>query len=354
MSFIPLNISYRNILCVFGRNGNETATEIIMRRKQIEAVLARRADEPARAHEERVAAWFASRARAKNTDRAYDTAWRCWAAWCEEREVAPVAPVEADISAWVGGLVLRGLALNTIRVYLSGVRSGLRVRGCVSRTVYAAAVGKILDGLRRERPDGVRQALPLTADLLRRCVLALPALRDGGLNFQGVRDRALLLVGYAGGLRRSEIASLNWADVTWRDGGVVLRVLGKTERRAVYLGIGPAEDSRVCPVAALDWWRSLCRQGSPVFHSTRGCARGGRLSHKAVGNVVKCVVKRLGLDPRDYSGHSLRAGLVTDLAPQVEAAVGMRQTRHKTHEMWGRYYRPGGALVVNYTRLAGL
>lgn len=334
------------------------------RRESLGEVLVRRVEESDTEHEARVAAFLRGSARARNTERAYATAWRRWEAWCGARGVSPRMPTEEQVAGYLAALVLGGLAPQTIQVYLSGLRRGLIERGCVTRPANAGSVLDLVDGLRRERIRPPRQVRPVTAALLRRCVAALPRLRTGELGLAAIRDRALLLVGCCAGLRRSELRALNWQDVTPdlrcnEPHGLVLRVQGKGEQYgAVYVGVGQATDVAMCPVRAL---RALYlvhpfARGSGIgaVFTRVGRARGGRLDTKTIARIVKTAVTRVGEDPSDYGGHSLRAGLVTDLAPGLEAVVGMRQTRHKSVEMWARYYRPEGALEVNYTRLAGL
>lgn len=368
-------------------------------------MLQRAPGETVEERESRVAAWLRARARADNTARAYGVAWRCWERWATARGVDLDCPSEIDIEGWLAASVISGLAPGTIGGYLIGVRRRYAAAGL--RVGYGDGVRQVLSGLRRELPRRQRQARPLTAGLLRRCLEAYPRGRGGYLTATGTRNCALLLVGYCGGLRRSELVALNWRDLEWVEGadgvaarapaahvycppgaadcparapdaqlerdssagwdsparrggalgqspGVVLTLRGTKGRQGgtEYVGIGSASDGAVCPIAALREWMLLA-DGMPLFSGV-GRRRGARLQSETVSRVVRSAVKRIGLDPEGFSGHSLRAGLVTDLAPEVEAVVGMRQSRHRSAEMWGRYYRPADAMGVNYTRIAGL
>jgi len=203
-----------------------------------------------------------------------------------------------------------------------------------------AAVGETLKGIRRT--VGVAQAgkKPLLTADMRKLIAGLP----GGL--LGIRDRALLLMGFAGGFRRAELAALAVADIAETDDGLMVNLrFSKTDQegqgRKVALPYGSSEGT--CPVRAYRSW--IERAGitaGPVF---RRVDRHGNLGaeglHKdSVGMIVKRAVQAAGLDPKPYAGHSLRAGLATQayLNGANELAI-MRQTGHRSLEMVRRYIR---------------
>jgi integrase len=160
-----------------------------------------------------------------------------------------------------------------------------------------------------------------------------------------VRDRALLLVGFAGALRRSELVALDVADVSFEKQGVVLALRrsktnqeGNDERIAIPYG----SDYTTCPVRALQTWLELVDDG-PLFRSIdRHGNVGGRLSDHSVALVVKKLANVAGLDADKVAGHSLRSGFATSAARagKSEAAI-MRQTRHKSVTVARRYIRQG-------------
>ncbi len=189
----------------------------------------------------------------------------------------------------------------------------------------------------------------------------------------GVRDRALLLLGFAGAFRRLELSGLHWEDLEWRDGGLVVSVRrSKTDPEGAGLlkGILPAtEHPGLCPIAAMKSWRQLLRLHSlavtgPLF---RQIGRGGkpgllRLSDKAVARAVKGALRRATESDRwearpiaDFSGHSLRAGFCTAAA---EAGADERsiaeQTGHKSLTILRRYIRDGNVLHGDAVRKLGL
>ena len=150
--------------------------------------------------------------------------------------------------------------------------------------------------------------------LFRSLFLALDAIGD---SLKDVRDRALLLIGFAGGFRRSELVGLDVADIEHVRQGIVINLRrSKTDQDGQGRKIGiPFGRTRHCPVAALDAWiaRSGITEGA-VFRlvDRHGRIRMGRLSGEAVALVVRERLESAGIDPAGYSGHSLRAGLATD------------------------------------------
>jgi integrase len=173
----------------------------------------------------------------------------------------------------------------------------------------------------------------------------------------GLRDRALLLLGFAGAFRRSELVSLDVADLefTWAGLIVTLRK-SKTDQegRSRRLGIPYGSSEQTCPVRSLQAWLESARiTDGPVFRSMDRFHRvqPGRLSDKAVALVVKRRAKSVGLDPSRYAGHSLRAGLATSAAAAgASERVIMSQTGHRSADMVRRYIREGNLFRGEWTK----
>jgi integrase len=163
------------------------------------------------------------------------------------------------------------------------------------------------------------------------------------------RDRALLLIGFAGALRRSELAAIQCEDITHFEGGREVRLpRSKTDQEGVgrIVGIPHAKDSERCPVAALDQWLTLSGiYRGPVFRrvSRHGNVVGGKgLTPQPVALVVKRSVKRVHgvAATKAVSGYSLRAGYCTEAAPVGMAPWQMReQTGHKSDVTLAKYIR---------------
>jgi site-specific recombinase XerD len=302
------------------------------------AALEHRGRELAELHKK--AREFIAAAKAAATRSAYRGDWEHFAAWCRERELSFLPATPETVALYLTALAATHkpatLSRRLTSINKAHQAAGLEAPGRMEK----AAVGETLKGIRRT--VGVAQAgkKPLLTADMQKLIAGLP----GGL--LGVRDRALLLMGFAGGFRRAELAALAVADIAETDDGLMVNLrFSKTDQegqgRKVALPYGSSEGT--CPVRAYRSW--IERAGitaGPVF---RGVDRHGNLGgeglHKdSVGMIVKRAAKAAGLDPKPYAGHSLRAGLATQayLNGANELAI-MRQTGHRSLEMVRRYIR---------------
>ena len=202
-------------------------------------------------------------------------------------------------------------------------------------------------GIRRELGSAQRQAKPLLREDLFR---VLDVMGDG---VKDARDRALLLIGFAGGFRRSEIVALDCDDVERVRQGLILTLRrSKTDQEGAGRKIGiPFGRTRHCPVLALDRWLAVSGiEAGPVFRpiDRHGRIASERLSGEAVSLIVKERVVAASIDPAGFSGHSLRAGFATSA---VQAGVSTfkikSQTGHASDAMLARYVRDGELFVGN-------
>ena len=222
-------------------------------------------------------------------------------------------------------------------------------------TMQQPAVSETLKGIRRTLGTAQQTKAPLLTADVRRMVEALPD------TLAGCRDRALLLLGFAGGFRRSELAALDVGDVLPTDDGLVVKLRrSKTdpEGKGRDVGIPYGSTPSTCPVRALTAWKTAAGISEGALF--RGVDRHGRVGtvrlHKdSVGLVVKRAAEAAGLDPAKYAGHSLRAGLATQayLNGAGELAI-MRQTGHRSLAMVRRYIRDGSLFRENPAAKLGL
>ena len=208
-------------------------------------------------------------------------------------------------------------------------------------------VRSTLRGIRRLQGTAQRRVDPLLREDILAVVDALPS------TIKGSRDRALMLVGFAGAFRRSELVSLQVEDVRFVPEGMTLRLRrSKTDQSGEGRDIGiPFARSRTCPVKALREWldRGAITCG-PIFRSV---GKGGRvqasaLTSQSVALIVKHYAAKVGLDPARVSGHSLRAGLITSAAKLGVSTYKIRQqSGHASDAMLARYIRDGELFIGN-------
>lgn len=294
--------------------------------------------------------------RASNTVRAYDADWKAFKVWCKANEVEPVKAGPEEIAMYLAALADdSGVKASTVRRRFAGLRRRMGQLVGEPNATHNAMVGQVLEGIVRSKIAVVRRVKAFRPDQMAQILRGFKgSLRDA-------RNKALLSVGFYCALRRVEIGALVFSDVRFTRGGMVVRVArGKADQhgRGVELVVHNASDKRVCAVRALRSWLKLSQiSEGPLFRSiTRYDSLGTRgLSGQAISLVVKDAARAIGLDPRGYSGHSLRAGMATALITSgVSPSLVARRTRHKHLEMLAVYDRPDGVGGADYTELSGV
>lgn len=286
---------------------------------------------------------YTAASKAPATLRAYASDWKHFSEWCETRGL-PFLPA----SSQTVGLYLASHGDNlkpaTLARRLSAIGKMHQTRGFESpATMKNAAVSEVVKGIRRTHGTVQNQKAPVMLDDLKAMLKHLPWSTNP---LRAARDHALLLIGFSGAFRRSELVALTREDVTFSREGVVLRVVrSKTDQEGAgkdkALPYGSHVDT--CPVRVLQAWIEKAGVVSgPIF---RGINRHGQLSDEALtGDSVALLVKQYataaGLDPKVYAGHSLRAGLVTEAAGRgVPDHVIMSMTLHTNPATLHKYKR---------------
>jgi integrase len=274
------------------------------------------------------------------TRRAYRADLDRFAAWG-----GAIPSTDAQLAAYLAAHATT-LKVATLVRRLAAISIAHEAHG-LPNPVRSPLVRATLRGIRRERGSPQRQAKPLLRDDLFAVLGAM------GNDLKAIRDRALLLIGFAGGFRRSELVAINCMDIERVRQGVIITLRrSKTDQDGVGRKIGvPHGRSKWCPVAALDAWLAAAGiEDGPVFRRVdrHGRVSAARLSAEAVCLVVRARVAAAGYDPSGYSGHSLRAGLATSAAQAGVSTFKIReQTGHTSDAMLARYVRDGEIFVDN-------
>lgn len=315
----------------------------------------------------RAARGYAEAARAPNTLRAYASDVEDFSIYCrvELGGVEPLPAAPETVVLYIADLASeRDLKASTIQRRLASISAWHKRAGFASPT-EERMVRETMKGIRRKKGSHQKQAAPMTVGVLKRVVGAIRD-RDPGTERvlpASLRDRALLLLGFAGSFRREEISALMVSDLEFFEGRglVVLVRRSKTDSagEGEAVGIPYGNHEKTCPVTAVERWASFSgRVGEePLFCRVdrhRNLKVGG-LSGDGINDLVKRRVAEAGLDSSRYSGHSLRAGLPTSAS---EAKVGMEawmpHTRHKSVAVAMRYARRGTLFTNNPAAQVGL
>jgi integrase len=283
---------------------------------------------------------YVSGSLAANTKRAYLSDLDHFGAW------GGTIPATPSVLASYLAAHADSLTVATLVRRLAAISKVHEARG-FSNPVRSALVQATLRGIKRTKAAAQREAKPLLRDDL------LSVLDHMGDGVKDIRDRALLLIGFAGGFRRSELVAIVVVDVArFRQGLIIHLRRSKTDQEGHGRKIGiPYGRTRHCPVAALDTWLALAgTENGPIFRPVdrHGRIRRERLSGEAVSLVIRERLAAAGFDPTGFSGHSLRAGFATSAAQAGVSTLKIRsQTGHASDAMLARYVRDGELFTGN-------
>lgn len=315
---------------------------------------------------------YGEAASSSNTRRAYLSDWQHFESWCRRQGLAVLPPSAPVVGLYITALASgagdrpgRASRVSTIERRLSALSFHYRQHGMVLDR-QDRHIATVMAGIRNSQAKPPVQKDAVMPEDLK----AMLEVLDRG-TLRGLRDRAMLLLGFAGGLRRSEITGLDLGPDETEDGrgwieildqGVLLTLRGKTGWREVEIGRGSSDAT--CPVAALETWIRLARLArGPLFRRVLDKGRNvgpDRLNDREVARLVKRTAMAAGIrgdlaeGEREmrFSGHSLRAGLAS--SADVEERHVQKQLGHASAEMTRRYQRRRDRFRINLTKAAGL
>lgn len=361
--------------------------------------IADRALSPELAADAEAARRFAEAARSDATLRAYRSDWADFAAWCDDRGLTAMPAAPETVSLYIASRAEAGpaggdgrptapLKVATLERRLAAISQAHKLAGVESpalrsreplHSVWAGVVRTL--GTAREKV-----APALASDVVAMAAACDEAVRLGeaprlgetdpeaappGTALRARRDKAMLLLGFAAALRRSELAAVRTEHLSFTPDGLRLLIpRSKSDQEGAGQVVGVAYGSRAetCPVRAVRSYvaaasRELANHGrpsplsGPVFRSVDRWGRLGRkaITGRTVANVVKEYAEAAGLDPTLYAGHSLRAGFATTAARagKPDRAI-QKQTRHKSAAMLAEYVREGRLFDENASEGIGL
>ena len=304
------------------------------------------------ASEREAADTYRRMAKADNTRRAYRAAVRAWCAWCANHGLPPLPASGQDVAAFLAGERVRKLSPETLKLRRAAIRYLHRAAGCPVPT-DDVCVSETMAGITRDAArKGIvpRKKVAATASILRR--LLAPVAGD----LRGLRDRAILLVGFAGALRRSELAAIRFEHLEKTDRGIRLSLpQTKGEQTDAVTVPLPYGDTELCPVHALEAWQlATGLTEGPVFRRIwlppllKSTATGEppplprigtqAISPQTVAQIVQTRAMAAGFGRRDLGGHSLKRGaLTTGMDRGVHPAKLKRLGRHKSFDVLGEY-----------------
>jgi integrase len=323
------------------------------------------------------AARYAEKASGDGTRRAYGSAWAAYAGWCQRHGLEPLAGDPGIVALYLTARAKAGLSVSSLGVARAAIRARHRMAK-VPLDLDDPRVTLVMRGItnaKGKRPQ--RQAAPAVPTLLRRMLDACPFPESPAASAAALaaRHRAMLLIGFGAGLRRSELAALTVGDVAVvpERGLTVFIRRAKSDQqgqgKVIAIHANPREPD-FCPVVAFQRWLAAraagpdwspppgtaaeaWQQGRPLFCGVgkAGTLKGKAMADLVVARLLKKAALQAGLDPARFSGHSLRRGLLTDAGDRQEQLRDvMRQSRHVKVETALGYMEDAEIWQNNITR----
>ena len=314
------------------------------------------------AAERDAAKMFQRLAKAENTRIAYRAAVRAWCGWCGYRGLPSLPAAGADVATFLAAERHRGLAPNTIDLRRAAIRYLHRAAGCAVPT-SDVCVAETVAGIRRDaarKGQVPEKKAAATASIIRQMLAEIPD------DLRGLRDKALILVAFAGALRRSELVSIRVERLEQTERGLRLTIpKSKGSQAAGVIVPLPYGETELCPVRALARWREAAGiTAGPVFRriwlakQVKAGDAGGtppdgqspappRIGHdamstRAIADMVQARASAAGFDGKHFGGHSLKRGaLTTGMERAVHPADLKRLGRHKSFDVLGEYLEFG-------------
>lgn len=280
---------------------------------------------------------LAKASRSKNTLLAYRKAMDGFRRWCIGKAVESLPAEPEAVAAYLVHRMQGGLRASSLSMIVSAIRHWHRQAGFQSPT-EAEGVKDVMRGIRRTIGTAPRQKAPATAERMSAMLAHMPP------GIRGLRDRAVILLGFAGAFRRSEVADLDVGDLAFTDDGLDVSLpFSKTDQEGQGATVAIPHGTSLLPVKAVkDWLDAAGIVTGPLFRAINKAQRIGqeRLTDRSIAELVKRYAERAGLEAADFSGHSMRAGFVTS-ASERGADINriMDQTRHKDPRTVRKYIR---------------
>jgi site-specific recombinase XerD len=290
---------------------------------------------------------------AYNTLYGYNHDWVMFQRWCDEMQRLHLPAEPETVSLYLTALLTQGRKVTTAYRRTSAIAHHHRQNG--HKSPVTSEVRELLRGARRVRRERPNQERALSVQEIRK--LCRLFTKDG--TDIGIRNRALLVVGFLSALRRSTLVELTLDDVEFCPDGAVLYIGHEKQDqtgRGRYVGLPWGNRPYTCPVRCLRAWLKLRgSQPGPIFTRLDTAHPGEPMSGDAVCHMLKDAVVRIGLDPSQYGAHSLRAGFITAAGEAgVSDLLIAAQTGHRSMHVLRKYFRRTNLFKANAATKIGL
>ena len=295
------------------------------------------------------ASYYAQSIIAQKTKKTYEDGWKSFTDWCCKQNVDPllIKEKEALVAIYAADKAKSGQKIGGLETFIAGINHTYKSHG-FELDMRQLPIAKVFKGIRRRLTSKTDQKEPILPEDLKEMIKAIPLEGNEKVRRVGLRNRALILVGFFGAFRRSELVGIKYEDLRFcKDGVIVFLAKSKTDQEGIGMEkILPYGNlALTCPVLALKAWLEESKITSGYIFSkidASGFISYRPLEDHTVARIIKTNPYIRTLDQRKYAGHSLRAGFVTSAVKQkIGQDLIMQQTGHKDISSLQCYIRRG-------------
>jgi site-specific recombinase XerD len=289
--------------------------------------------------------------KANNTLRAYKSDFHDFGLFCVKNSFKPLPTEPRIVSLYLTYLSTKNIKISTIKRRLVSIGVIHKLKGHYLDTKHPSIIENIM-GIKRRKGTIQKAKKPLLINSLKKIINVIDQQKKNEIKI--LRDRSIILIGFAGGFRRNEIVSLDFDDLEFVNEGLKIRLKrSKTDQygEGAMKGIPYFDNLQYCPVISIQRWIEVSKINSgPLFRRFRKGSNlsENRLSDQTVALLIKDYLEFAGIDSKNYSGHSLRSGFATTAAEAgAEERSIMAMTGHKSTEMVRRYIKEANVFKNN-------
>ena len=289
--------------------------------------------------------------KSQNTVRAYKSDFEDFGLFCIKNGLKSMPTDPKVVSLYLTFLSSKDVKISTIKRRLVSIGVLHKIKGHYLDTKHPVIIENFM-GIKRLKGVNQKGKKPLLINDLKQIIDEIN--KQDEPEIKKLRNKALLLLGFAGGFRRGELISLDLEDLEFVFEGVKINIKrSKTDQfgEGFTKGIPHFENYLYCPVKNLKNWLNISKiKKGPVFvrFSKGSKLTGERLTDQSVALIIKDCIKKTGINSANYSGHSLRSGFATSAAEAgAEERSIMAMTGHKSTEMVRRYIKEANLFKNN-------
>ena len=289
--------------------------------------------------------------KANNTVRAYKSDFKDFGIFCAKNGFKSLPSEPKIVSLYLTHLSTKDAKISTLKRRLVSIGVIHKLKGHYLDTKHPAIIENIM-GIKRRKGNNQKGKKPILINDLKKIINVID--QQSKEEIKKLRDRSIILIGFSGGFRRSELVNIDYDDIEFVSEGVKIFIKrSKTDQfgEGSVKALPYFDNSQYCPVASLQKWINISKINSgPLF---RRFLKGLKLSEKrltdqTVALLIKEYLELAGIDSKNYSGHSLRSGFATSAAESgAEERSIMAMTGHKTTQMVRRYIKEANLFKNN-------